>query len=88
MLVLYLSIRQYRNGLLPRSTVIGVNGGSSPSWRAKQLEPQMFIDFTRFGWGVELSKILGISPQKSTKWMQRYFPDVYENTCFKKKMRG
>lgn len=46
------------------------------------------IDFTRFGWGVELSKILGISPQKSTKWMQRYFPDVYENTCFKKKMRG
>lgn len=43
------------------------------------------IDFSKFGWGVQLSKILGISPQKSAKWMKRYFPDVYENVCFKKK---
>jgi very-short-patch-repair endonuclease len=41
------------------------------------------IDFSKFGWGVQLSKILEISPQKSAQWMKRYFPEIFNNICFK-----
>jgi very-short-patch-repair endonuclease len=43
------------------------------------------IDFSKFGWVNEASKILGISPSKVNWWMKRYLPNFYENNCFKRK---
>lgn len=61
---------------------------TSQKWEPyKKIVENCDIDFSKFGWGVKLSKILGISPQKSAKWMKRYFPDVYENVCFKKTIK-
>jgi very-short-patch-repair endonuclease len=61
---------------------------NSEKWEPyKKIISESNIDFTKFGWGVKLSKVLGISPQKSAKWMKKYFPDVYENVCFKVKRK-
>ena len=35
------------------------------------------IDFSKFGWVQKVSKILGISTSKISKWMKRYLPDFY-----------
>jgi hypothetical protein len=42
------------------------------------------IDFSKFGWVDQVSKILGITPQKVNKWMKRYMLDFYEEHCFKR----
>lgn len=34
------------------------------------------IDFSKYGWGVKVSKLLGISPQKSSKFVKKYFPEL------------
>jgi 5-methylcytosine-specific restriction endonuclease McrA len=42
------------------------------------------IDFKNLGWVTEVSKIIKISPQKSAKWVQRFLPEIYEES-FKRK---
>ena len=39
------------------------------------------IDFTKFGWVNELSKLFGIAPNKAGKYVKKNFPDFYKN-CF------
>lgn len=34
------------------------------------------IDFTCIGWANKVSKIIGISPQKTRSWMARYLPEI------------
>jgi hypothetical protein len=43
------------------------------------------IDFSKFGWGSEVSKIIGITPPKVNLWMKRHMKDFYEDRCFKRK---
>lgn len=43
------------------------------------------IDFSKLGWAKEVSKILDISNQKVSKWMQRHMPDFYDERCWKRK---
>ncbi len=40
------------------------------------------IDFSKWGWSKEVSKIIGITPQKSASFIKTYMPEVYE-TCKK-----
>lgn len=42
------------------------------------------IDFSKLGWGVELSKRFGISSQKTVKYVKKNYNDFYINKCFKK----
>jgi len=42
------------------------------------------IDFSKYGWVTEVSKILEIPAQKVNKWMKRYHADFYENYCYKR----
>lgn len=42
------------------------------------------IDFTKFGWVNELSKLFGIAPNKAGKYVKKNFPDFYKN-CFVRK---
>jgi len=59
---------------------------SDKKWeKHKELVKTSDIDFSKFGWGVKLSKILGITPQKSSLWMKRHFPEIYRDICFKVK---
>jgi very-short-patch-repair endonuclease len=41
------------------------------------------IDFSKFGWVEKVSKIIGISPQKTGKWMNRNMSEFYEK-CYKR----
>jgi hypothetical protein len=43
------------------------------------------IDFSKFGWVSEVSKIIGITPPKVNLWMKRHMKDFYEDRCFKRK---
>ncbi len=43
------------------------------------------IDFSKFGWCAKVSKILGISEQHASRWMQRHHPEFYENNCFRRR---
>lgn len=52
---------------------------------AKKLKYNNNIEFSKFGWVNEASKIIGISPQKVSDWMKRYLFDFYEEKCFKRK---
>lgn len=36
------------------------------------------IDFTKYGWGLELSKLLNITPQYSKKWIKQHHPKIWE----------
>jgi hypothetical protein len=42
------------------------------------------IDYSKFGWGVHLSKLLNITPQKSKKWVQKNMPAFYKEKCYRK----
>lgn len=42
------------------------------------------IDFSKYGWVSKAAKIIGITPQKVSKWMKRYMPEVYAS-CYKRK---
>lgn len=44
------------------------------------------IDFTKYGWVTQASKILEIEPQKVGGWMQRNMPDFYGDKCYKRKL--
>ena len=41
------------------------------------------INFSKLGWVGQASKIIGITPQKVTKWMKRNLPNLYK-TCYKR----
>ena len=43
------------------------------------------IQFNKFGWVNEVSKIIGITPQRVSHWMKRNMPDFYESMCYKRK---
>jgi hypothetical protein len=43
------------------------------------------IDFSKFGWVEQVSKILSISPQKVSLWMKKNMLEFYEEKCFKRK---
>ncbi len=42
------------------------------------------IDFTKFGWVTELSKKIGLRPQKINLFMKKHFNQFYEEKCFKR----
>ena len=50
--------------------------------RWKQIE-ESNIDFSKFGWGTELSKLFKISPQKTLEYVKKHYKDFY-NSCYKK----
>lgn len=61
---------------------------SNAKWEPfKEIIIESGIDFSKFGWVGEVSKILGISSQKVNGWMKRYLPEVYEKKCFKRSFR-
>lgn len=39
------------------------------------------IDFTKFGWGVKVSKLFGIASQAAIKYVREHYPDFYKN-CY------
>lgn len=43
------------------------------------------IDFSKFGWGTELSKLFKISPQKTKKYVADNFTEFYKKECWKNK---
>lgn len=43
------------------------------------------IDFTKFGWVSEVSKIISQKPQKVNSWMKRMMPEFFEKNCFKRR---
>jgi very-short-patch-repair endonuclease len=43
------------------------------------------IDFSKYGWVTDVSKIIGQKPQKVNSWMKRMMPDFFEEKCFKRK---
>lgn len=43
------------------------------------------IDFAKYGWVQQVSRILKISPQKVNNWMKRNMLDFYNIKCFKRK---
>lgn len=49
---------------------------------------QANIDFTKFGWVAKLSTVIGICPQKASKWLKRFMPDVYENSKKKESQKA
>ena len=42
------------------------------------------IDFSKFGWVKEISKLFGIAENRAGKYIEKNFPDFYK-TCFKKR---
>ena len=44
------------------------------------------IDFLKFGWVDQASKILNIRQQKVASWMKKYMPEFYKESCFKRKL--
>ncbi len=46
------------------------------------------IDFSKYGWVKEASKIIGISSQKVCKWMSRFMPDFYFTQCYIRSTRS
>jgi len=51
----------------------------------KVLIQQANIDFKKFGWVNDVSKIIGISPQRVSIWMKRNMHDFYYRECFIRK---
>lgn len=50
----------------------------------KRLIEESNIDFSRFGWGMKLSKLFGLSSAQTVRWVKHYMPDFYERECYKK----
>jgi len=42
------------------------------------------IDFSKFGWVNQASKIIGISAPKVNQWMKRHMLDFYNSNCFQR----
>lgn len=43
------------------------------------------IDFSKYGWVIECSKLLKIKPQKVNAWFKKYMSEFYQINCYKKK---
>ena len=43
------------------------------------------ITFSKYGWVSKLSKILKITPQKTSQWVMKHLPEFYEKDCYKRK---
>jgi hypothetical protein len=43
------------------------------------------INFSSFGWVVEVSKLLGLSLNSGGRWVRKNMPDFYELNCYKNK---
>ena len=41
------------------------------------------IDFSKFGWGTKLSKLFGISSQKTLKYVKANYSEFYNSECYK-----
>jgi len=55
--------------------------------KAKPIIKQLLtsdIAFSKFGWVNKASEIVGITPQKISKWMERHIPDFYNEMCYKR----
>ena len=57
----------------------------------KQLEQKRWeiiqnsgIDFQKFGWVIEISKLFGIATNKSSYYIRKHFPQFYK-TCYVRK---
>lgn len=57
--------------------------------KSKEIEIKRFmdiqqsnIDFSKFGWVKELSKMWNIAENKAGKYVRKHFPDFYKNKCF------
>ena len=44
------------------------------------------IDFSKFGWVNQASKIINQKPQRVNQWMKRFMSDFYNDNCFKRKL--
>jgi very-short-patch-repair endonuclease len=56
--------------------------------KTKELKDKIInsnIEFSKYGWIQEVSKILNISPQKVSQWMKKNMFEFYEEKCFKRK---
>ena len=42
------------------------------------------IDFQKFGWVIEISKLFGISTNRGGKYIRKHFPEFYK-TCYVRK---
>lgn len=42
------------------------------------------IDFSKFGWVKELSKLFNISENKAGVYVKKHYPEFYETKCFKR----
>lgn len=42
------------------------------------------IDFSKFGWVKQVSKLINKKSQKISKWMKIFMPDFYQEKCFKR----
>ena len=45
---------------------------------------QSNIDFQKFGWVIEISKLFGISTNRGGKYIRKHFPEFYK-TCYVRK---
>lgn len=45
---------------------------------------QSNIDFQKFGWVIEISKLFGISTNRGGKYIRKHFPEFYK-TCYIRK---
>lgn len=43
------------------------------------------VNFKKFGWGVQISKILNMTSQASIRWIKKNMKDFYEKECVKSK---
>jgi len=44
------------------------------------------INFSRFGWVAEVSKLLNLAPNSGGRWIRKNMPDFYESNCYKKQI--
>ena len=51
----------------------------------KKLILESGIDFGKFGWVKEVSKLFNISNNKGGNFIRKYMPEFYEERCFKRK---
>ena len=42
------------------------------------------INFSKLGWVIKVSEIIGISSQKTGKWLEKCMPEIYENAYIRK----
>lgn len=69
---------------IPLKRGVKISERSSKKWEPyKELVKKSGIDFSKFGWGVPLAKILNTTPAYAKRWMKKYLPEIYYNICFK-----